>query len=50
MREGHVPGDLPRPAPIGYEIEKIDLWHCLTDTKDIRAKKEDQPVMVVTKR
>ena len=40
MREGSVPSDLPRPAPIwAYDPKKIDLSHCATDTKDIPAKK-----------
>ena len=30
----------------GYAIKKIDLSHCATDTKDIPAKKGDQPVMM----
>jgi len=34
----------------GYEIRKIDLSHCATDTKDIQAKKGDQPAMMAIKR
>ncbi|WP_394342503.1 transposase [Methanoculleus taiwanensis] len=34
----------------GYEIRKVDLTHCSTDTKDIPAKKGDQPVMMAIKR
>jgi len=34
----------------GYEIRKIDLSHCSTDTKDIPAKKGDRPAMMVIKR
>jgi transposase len=33
-----------------YEIKKIDLSHCSTDTKDILAKKRDQPAMMAIKR
>lgn len=32
---------------VGYEIQKIDLLHCATDTKEIQAKKGDLPVKVV---
>jgi transposase len=34
----------------GYEIKKIDLSHCATDTKDIPAKKGDQRAMMAIKR
>jgi len=34
----------------GYEIKKIDLSHCATDTKDIQAKKGDRPAMMAIKR
>ena len=34
----------------GYEIRKIDLTHCSTDTKDIPAKKGDRPVMMAIKK
>jgi len=34
----------------GYEIKKIDLSHCATDTKDIPAKKGDRPAMMAIKR
>ena len=34
----------------GYEIRKIDLSHCATDTKDIPAKKGDRPAMMAIKR
>ena len=34
----------------GYEIKKIDLSHCATDTKDIQAKKGDQPAMMAIKK
>ena len=34
----------------GYEIRKIDLSHCSTDTKDIPAKKGDRPVMMAIRR
>ncbi len=34
----------------GYEIKKIDLSHCATDTKDIPAKKRDRPAMMAVKR
>ena len=39
--------DLPQS---GYEIRKIDLSHCATDTKDIQTKKGDRPVMMAIKR
>jgi transposase len=34
----------------GYTIQKIDLSHCATDTKDISAKKGDRPDMMAIKR
>ena len=34
----------------GYEIRKIDLSHCATDTKDIPAKKGDQLAMMAIKK
>ena len=34
----------------GYEIKKIDLSHCATDTKDIPAKKGDRPAMTAITR
>ena len=34
----------------GYESRKIDLSHCAADTKDIPAKKGDQPAMMAIKR
>ncbi|WP_458309192.1 transposase [Methanoculleus bovis] len=34
----------------GYEIKKIDLSHCATDTKDIPAKCGDRPAMMAIKR
>ncbi len=34
----------------GYEIRKIDLTHCSTDTKDIPAKKGDRPAMMAIRR
>ena len=34
----------------GYEIKKIDLSHCATDTKDIPAKKGDPSAMMAIKR
>ncbi|HQD27106.1 MAG TPA: transposase [Methanoculleus thermophilus] len=34
----------------GYEIRKIDLSHCATDTKAIPAKKGDRPAMMAIKR
>ncbi|RXE57374.1 transposase [Methanoculleus taiwanensis] len=34
----------------GYEIRKVDLTHCSTDTKDIAAKKGDQPAMMAIRR
>ena len=34
----------------GYEIKKIDLSHCSTDTKAIPAKKGDRPAMMAIKR
>jgi transposase len=30
----------------GYEIKKIDIFHCAANTKDIPAKKEDRPDMM----
>ena len=35
---------------LGYEIRKIDLSHCATDTKDIEAKKGDRPAMMAIRR
>jgi transposase len=34
----------------GYTIQKIDLSHCSTDTKDIPAKRGDRPAMMAIKR
>ena len=34
----------------GYDMKKIDLSHCFTDTKDIPAKKGEISVMMDTKR
>ncbi|MDN7025655.1 transposase [Methanoculleus sp. FWC-SCC1] len=34
----------------GYEIRKVDLTHCSTDTKDIPAKKGDLPAMMAIRR
>jgi hypothetical protein len=34
----------------GYEIKKIDLSHCATDTKDIPAKKGDPSAMMAIRR
>jgi transposase len=34
----------------GYDLDKIDLSHCFTDTKDIPAKKGEISAMTVTKK
>jgi len=34
----------------GYTIQKVDLKHCSTDTKDVPAKKGDSSVLITIKR
>jgi transposase len=34
----------------GYDLKRIDLFHCFTDTKDIPAKKGETSRMMVTQK
>ncbi|WP_141706328.1 MULTISPECIES: transposase [Methanosarcina] len=34
----------------GYDLDKIDISHCFTDTKDIPAKKWEKPIKMDTKK